>query len=126
MGRSGTAAGDEADRDPGAAAAEAGILERHGDERLARGVEIGLERGERRVGEGAGADAVEADQRDVARNVAPRFLEPLKHAEREHVARGENAVDVGMPGEQVAGGGDASSEEHTSDIQSLMRISYAG
>src|SRR3546814_4459374 len=46
-GPSGTAAGDEADRNAGAAATIARILDRHGDERLARGVEIGFERGER-------------------------------------------------------------------------------
>src|SRR3546814_12287265 len=81
-GPSGTAAGDEADRNAGAAATIARILDRHGDERLARGVEIGFERGERGVGKGAGADAVEADQGDIVGNAAPRFLKTLEQIGR--------------------------------------------
>src|SRR3546814_7874522 len=38
----------------------------------------------------------------------------------EHAARGANRLDFG-----VAGGIVARSEEHTSELQSLMRISYA-
>src|SRR3546814_14844078 len=83
------------------------MLDGRGDGRVARGVEIGCERGERGVGKGAGADAVEADQGDIVGNAAPRFLKTLEHAQREHVAGGEDAVDVRMRGEQVAGGGDA-------------------
>src|SRR5690606_23782684 len=90
---SGGAAERKSHGDAGAAAAVARVFKRHRNERLARGVEVGLDRRERRVDECAGSDAVEADQRNIGRHAAPRVLEPLQHPESEHVTCCEDRVD---------------------------------
>src|SRR3546814_6342438 len=69
--------------------------------------------------EGAGAAARDAlEGRD-----GPLVVDQVQHYRR-LVGRGEHqgGVEVGLGGRAVA---DPRSEEHTSELQSLMRISYA-
>src|SRR3546814_2554516 len=62
------------------------------------------------------------------RGRAAERLEPLERGRRAlqlAVADAEGLAGVGQQGARPGLGGDCRSEEHTSELQSLMRISYA-
>src|SRR3546814_2328750 len=66
------------------------------------------------------------DRHDIS--ASPRILQGTSHAERREPARGAGFEDDGLLRAafgQVAAQDGVRSEEHTSELQSLMRISYA-
>src|SRR3546814_5396441 len=64
---------------------------------------------------------------NLAGEIAEVDINPVIVAESGAVAADARVIlSAGAPADQGASGADARSEEHTSELQSLMRISYAG
>src|SRR3546814_9533267 len=81
---------------------------------------------ERHVGGDAGAAQIgEHALRTLGRRVAERDDHRVDRSRRRLVDQHRQPFDPGRPADAGCGGAAERSEEHTSELQSLMRISYA-
>src|SRR3546814_6926441 len=106
-------------------------LERDDDEHRQEGAAVGVDRLDHHGGHARGEHAADADHAVGERGTRQGAVAEAEHGEAEQGEGGgdhcerSGPVSVSVPSSSAAPSMSSRSEEHTSELQSLMRISYA-